>query len=263
MVATCDAHTLNKEDKIYREIIVNQNVPGKGRHPLARYLKIPNYNTIPDQYFRTTNEMLEEFSFLPEDLAREIVITNTNKIPDMCDFIEVIIDTGGIPFSPKIDKSVETVTQLVYDKAASWYGDPLPHNIEERIAKELYGDAVYKCVKEKLSTIFEGEELENETFKKVHNIINQGFDAVKNLIKENLKEKDNNLTEEELDKKVKKELGGIIGGGFDVIYLIAQKLVKKSNDDGFLVGSRGSVGSSFVATMMGITEVNALPAHYR
>ena len=68
---------------------------------------------------------------------------------------------------------------------------------------------------------------------------------------------------EELKKKVKQSLGGIIGGGFDVIYLIAQKLVKKSNDDGFLVGSRGSVGSSFVATMMGITEVNSLAAHYR
>ena len=71
------------------------------------------------------------------------------------------------------------------------------------------------------------------------------------------------MSGEDLEKKVKKELGGIIGGGFDVIYLIAQKLVKKSNDDGFLVGSRGSVGSSFVATMMGITEVNSLPAHYR
>jgi len=266
IVATCDAHTLSKEDKIYREIIVNQNVPGKGRHPLARYLNDPSYNTIPDQYFRTTDEMLEEFSFLGEDLAKEIVITNPNKIPPMCDEIEVIIDTGGIPFSPKIDKSAETVTDLVYTKAESWYGDPLPFNIEERIAKELYGDAVYKGIKERVEKEkpdLSEDEKNKEIFKGVHDVILEGFDAVKDLIRESLKNKDSSLEGEELEKKVKKELGGIIGGGFDVIYLIAQKLVKKSNDDGFLVGSRGSVGSSFVATMMGITEVNALPAHYR
>lgn len=266
IVATCDAHTLNKEDKLYREIIVNQNVPGKGRHPLARYLNTVGYNTIPDQYFRTTDEMLEEFSFLGEDLAYEIVVTNTNKFPDMVEEIEVIIDTGGIPFSPKIDKSVETVTELVYTKASSWYGDPLPFNIEERIAKELYGDAVYRCTKEKLlksNLDLSEEELESKIFEGVHKTILQGFDAVKDLISEDLRKKDSSLSDDELEKKVKKELGGIIGGGFDVIYLIAQKLVKKSNDDGFLVGSRGSVGSSFVATMMGITEVNALPAHYR
>ena len=266
IVATSDAHTLSKEDKIYREIIVNQNVPGKGRHPLARYLNDPNYNTIPDQYFRTTDEMLEEFSFLGEDLAYEIVVTNTNKFPEMSEEIEVIIDTGGVPFSPKIDKSVETVTELVYTKAESWYGNPLPFNIEERIAKELYGDAVYNGIKErveKTSPNLSNIEKEKEIFKGVHQVILEGFDAVKELIRESLKNKDNTLEGEELEKKVKKELGGIIGGGFDVIYLIAQKLVKKSNDDGFLVGSRGSVGSSFVATMMGITEVNALPAHYR
>jgi len=266
IVATCDAHTLNKEDKIYREIIVNQNVPGKGRHPLARYLNDPSYNTIPDQYFRTTDEMLEEFAFLGDDLAKEIVITNPNKIPDMCEEIEVIIDTGGVPFSPKIDKSVETVTDLVYTKAASWYGDPLPFNIEERIAKELYGDAVYRSIKEKVEKEkpeLSDEDKEKEIFSGVHNVILEGFDAVKDLIRNSLKNSDSSLEGDELEKKVKKELGGIIGGGFDVIYLIAQKLVKKSNDDGFLVGSRGSVGSSFVATMMGITEVNALPAHYR
>ena len=70
------------------------------------------------------------------------------------------------------------------------------------------------------------------------------------------------LSDEEIEKKVKKSLGGVIGAGFDPIYLIAQRLVKHSNDEGYLVGSRGSVGSSFVATMMGITEVNPLPPHY-
>ena len=192
VVATSDAHTLNKEDKIYREIIVNQNVPGKGRHPLARYLNIEGYETIPDQYFRTTKEMLDAFDFLDEKTRREVVIYNTWKIADMIEEFEVIIATPN-PFSPKIDNSANIVRNMVYDKAHSIYGNPLPELIEKRITDEL---------------------------------------------------------------------NGIIGGGFDVIYLIAQKLVKHSNDEGYLVGSRGSVGSSFVATMMGITEVNPLPAHY-
>lgn len=188
VVATGDVHHISKDDKIYREIIINQKVPGGGRHPLARY-----QNDIPNNHFRTTNEMLDNFKFLGSDLAYEIVVKNPNQILDMVEDIEVIIDTGGIPFSPKIENSVETVKELVYGKAHSMYGESLPRLIEDRIDNEL---------------------------------------------------------------------SGIIAGGFDVIYLIAQKLVKKSNDDGYLVGSRGSVGSSFVATMMGITEVNPLPAHY-
>lgn len=262
VVATGDVHHLYRDDKIYREIIVNQKVPGGGRHPLARN----NITSIPSNHFRTTAEMLEDFAYLGSDKAYELVVTNPNKIADMTEIIEVIIETGGVPFSPKIDASVETVTSLVYDKAKEWYGDPLPHNIEERIAKELYGDGVYNSIKDLLindKSIAE-DQLEDEIFKKVHETILKGFDAVKILIRDNIKGK---LTEEisdaELEKRVKKNLGGIIGGGFDVIYLIAQKLVKHSNDEGYLVGSRGSVGSSFVATMMGITEVNPLPAHYR
>ena len=189
IVATGDVHHLKREDKISREIIINQKVPGGGRHPLAK----SDIQNIPSQHFRTTDEMLHDFKFLGEDLAQKIVVDNTNKIADMCEIVEVIIDTGGVPFSPKIENSEETVKKLVYDKAHSIYGDPLPPLIEERIESELRG---------------------------------------------------------------------IIKGGFDVIYLIAQKLVKHSNDEGYLVGSRGSVGSSFVATMMGITEVNPLPAHY-
>ena len=265
IVATSDAHTLNKDDKIYREIIVHQNVPGKGRHPLSRYLNTEGYNTIPDQYLRTTDEMLEEFSFLGEDIAKEIVITNTNKIADMCEEYEVIIDTGGIPFSPKIDNSVKTVIDMVYTKAESWYGSPLPYNIEERIAKELYGDSVFESIKYLLkeSNISE-EQFEEESFKKLHDTIYQGDDEVRRVVGEKIKKSsDTELSEEDLKKHISKNLGGIIGGGFDVIYLISQKLVKHSNDEGFLVGSRGSVGSSFVATMMGITEVNPLPAHYR
>ncbi len=185
--ATGDVHNLLSEDKIYRDIIVDQRTNGK-LHPLNR----PGV-TVPDMNFKTTNEMLEAFSFLDADLAKEIVVTNTQNIAKQIEEIEVIIETGGVPFSPRIENSKEIVENMVYDKAKSLYGDPLPPLIEERIAQELKG---------------------------------------------------------------------IIGGGFDVIYLIAQKLVKKSNDDGYLVGSRGSVGSSFVATMMGITEVNPLPAHY-
>lgn len=293
VVATSDAHYLTPKDKIYRDIIINQKSNGK-LHPLNRR----GVNT-PDMHIRTTNEMLEEFSFLDKDLAYEIVVTNSNKIADMIEEVEVIIQTGGVPFSPKIDKSVETVTELVYTKAADWYGDPLPLNIEERIAKELYGDAIRESIETRLirEEGLEGEALTTKTFNILHETILKGFDAVKDIVKEELilklknehkksieeleqklkeapqEEKESAENElktlketdpiSDIDKKVKKTLGGIIGGGFDVIYLIAQKLVKKSNDDGFLVGSRGSVGSSFVATMMGITEVNALAPHYR
>ena len=258
IVATGDVHHLFKEDKIYREIIVNQKVPGGGRHPLAK----SSITEIPSQHFRTTKEMLEDFDFLDEETRKEIVITNPNKIADMIDIIEVIIETGGVPFSPKIDKSVETVTQLVYDKAKDWYGDPLPYNIEERIAKELYGDGIFNSIKSELERN-SSQNIEEESFQILHETILKGFDEVKNKIRQEIKFSEPDLSLDEVEKKLTKTLGGIIGGGFDVIYLIAQKLVKKSNDDGYLVGSRGSVGSSFVATMMGITEVNPLPAHYR
>ena len=274
IVATGDVHHFYREDKIFREIIVNQKVPGGGRHPLAKR----DIKSIPSQHFRTTNEMLKDFEFLGKDLAYEIVVTNTNKVLDMVDEIEVIIDTKGIPFSPRVKSDdgasyldcPRVVADLVYSKAASWYGNPLPYNIEERIAKELYGDIVYKCFSDKVSEEdkdISKEEFDRKVFSMVHDAIIAGFDNVKETLRKYLKskwtEEDGELNDDSLNKKVKKELGGIIGGGFDPIYLIAQRLVKHSNDDGYLVGSRGSVGSSFVATMMGITEVNPLPAHYR
>ncbi len=274
MVATGDVHHFTREDRIYREIIVNQKVPGGGRHPLAKN----SITKIPSQHFRTTREMLEDFEFLGSDLAEKIVVTNTNKVLDMVEEIEVIIDTGGIPFSPRVKSDdgksyldcPRVVTDLVYGKASEWYGENLPHNIEGRIATELYGDIVYKCCSEnvkKEKPNLEGEELENQIYSNVHKIILEGFDSVKEKLKGYIKdrwtEEDGELDDKSLEKKLKKNLGGIIGGGFDPIYLIAQRLVKHSNDDGYLVGSRGSVGSSFVATMMGITEVNPLPAHYR
>lgn len=269
IVATGDVHHLKREDKIYREIIVNQKVPGGGRHPLARN----GIKEIPSNHFRTTNEMLEDFKFLGEDKAYEIVVKNTNKIADMCDIVEVIIDTGGIPFSPRV-KSDDgksyldcpvVVTDLVYTKAKDWYGEPLPYMIEERIATELYGDIVFKIIKERHEDIEDNkEEYEKIIHKELHDEILKGSINIKEMVTDYVKKtSEEELDDKALEKKVKKTLGGVIGGGFDPIYLIAQRLVKHSNDEGFLVGSRGSVGSSFVATMMGITEVNPLAAHYR
>lgn len=182
--ATGDVHNLRPEDLIYRKVIVHQKTNGK-IHPLNR----PDIE-LPNMYFMTTREMLDAFSFLGEDLAKEIVVTNTNKIADEVEYLQIIRDKL---YTPVLENSAEVTKEMVYNKAHEIYGDPLPKNIEERIEAEL---------------------------------------------------------------------AGIIGGGYDVIYLIAEKLVKKSNQDGYFVGSRGSVGSSLVATMMGITEVNGLPAHY-
>ena len=191
VVATGDVHHITRGDKLYRQIIVNQKVPGGGRHILDR----KEITSIPSQHYRTTTEMLSDFKFLGEELANEIVVTNTNLIADMIDDkVDIVKDNGGNPFSPKMENSDIETKEIVYKKAYAMYGNPLPKIIGDRLEREL---------------------------------------------------------------------NGIINGGFDVIYLIAQKLVKKSNDDGFIVGSRGSVGSSLVATMMDITEVNPLPPHYR
>ena len=143
-MATGDVHHFTREDKIYREIIVNQKVPGGGRHPLAK----SSITSIPSQHFRTTKEMLNDFAFLGEELAYEIVVTNTNKVLDMAQEIEVIIDTGGIPFSPRVKSDdgksyldcPRVVTDLVFNRAKDWYGDNLPHNIEERISKQSYSN---------------------------------------------------------------------------------------------------------------------------
>ena len=251
IVATGDVHQIEPEDRIYREIIVNQKVPGGGRHPLAK----KNITKIPNQYLRTTDEMMQEFEFLPKELAKEIVINNPNKIADMIDIIEVIIDTGGIPFAPKIPNCTETTTDMVYSKAESIYGYPLPYNIEERLASELYGDEPFNTIKKLISKDnLSEEEYQTKIHKKLNDVMKSYKEGVINLFKE----ENPNIT----DNEIKNKMTGIIGANFDVIYLIAQKLVKKSNDDGYLVGSRGSVGSSLVATMMGITEVNALPPHY-
>ena len=123
--------------------------------------------------------MLKDFDFLDKDLAYEIVVTNTNKICDMVTEFEVIMDTKGIPFSPRVKADdgktyldcPRVVTDLVFEKAASWYGSPLPHNIEERISKELYGDAVYNYWYNRLKSENEGiseDKLIEKTFDNLH-----------------------------------------------------------------------------------------------
>ena len=251
VVATGDVHNLTKDDKIYREIIVNQKFNGK-LHPLNR-----RGINVPNMYLKTTAEMLDDFKFLGEDLAYEIVVTNTNKIADMVEEIEVIIDTGGIPFAPKIENSQMIVTEMVYNKAKEWYGEPLPYHIEERIALELYGAPLIDAVKKNASSD------EAEIYQRLHDVILKGPESVQEEISFAVLKDEPELSKEEALKKAKDKMTAIIGANFDVIYLIAQKLVKHSNDEGFLVGSRGSVGSSFVANLMGITEVNSLAPHYR
>ena len=269
IVATGDVHHLRREDKIYREIIINQKNPGGGLHPLAK----KDIQEIPSMHFRTTKEMLSNFEFLhDENLIHEIVIDNPKKISDLVEFVEVIIDTGGIPFSPRFENSREDVYNMVYTKAHSMYGEKLPHLIEERIANEFYGDKIMELARLEKERLYPGNNDKELFYEVLNSIIKDGynrvFDLTKKYVKSDLEKKDDEESkkilndDKKLDLETKKMLGGIIGGGFDVIYLIAQKLVKHSNDEGYLVGSRGSVGSSFVATMMGITEVNPLPAHY-
>ena len=180
VVATGNVHYLHENDAIFRKILVNSQ---GGANPLNR-------DELPKVHFRTTNEMLDAFSFLGEELAKEIVVTNPQKIADSIEDIKPIKDDL---YTPKIEGADEEVKSLTYSKAKEIYGEELPEIVEARIEKELTS---------------------------------------------------------------------IIGHGFAVIYLISHKLVKKSLDDGYLVGSRGSVGSSLVATLTEITEVNPLPPHY-
>ena len=190
VLATGNVHYIEPEDEIYREIIVRSLGQGAMINRTIGHGEAAQPAPLPKAHFRTTNEMLDEFAFLGEDLARKIVIENTNALAAIFEPVEVV---KGDLYTPFIDKAEETVAELTYKKAFEIYGNPLPDIVDLRIEKELTS---------------------------------------------------------------------ILGNGFAVIYLASQMLVHRSNERGYLVGSRGSVGSSFVATMIGITEVNPLSPHY-
>lgn len=178
--ATSDAHYLFAEYARDRDILLsNWEKPGK-------------IESHPPVYLRTTEEMLEEFSYLPKEKAEEIVITNTRRVAEQCEVIEPLAEEWK-SYNPKIAGADDKLKAMCYEKAVELYGEPLPEIVQDRLDLELTP---------------------------------------------------------------------IINHGYGVLYYIAHKLVKHSNDRGYLVGSRGSVGSSFVATLAGITEVNPLPPHY-
>ena len=191
--ATGDVHYLTRKHKIFRDVYISAKGIGGVPHPLNPYARsrVPPFEN-PDQHYRSTKEMLECMSFLGEEKAYEVTVTNTNLIADM---IEPLMPVPNDKlYTPTIENCDQMLRDMCFKKAHELYGDPLPEYIQSRLEREL---------------------------------------------------------------------NGIISNGYSVIYYIAHKIIQKANEDGYIVGSRGSVGSSFVATMSNVTEVNPLPPHYR
>lgn len=194
VVATSDAHYLDKNEHKYRDILIASPLLGGLSHSLSRY------DESPEMHFRTTDEMLDEFSFLGEDLAYEIVVTNTNKIADQ---VEMVRAFHKEMFAPRDDEFKDSLgIESIIEETKK---------IVKKTEEEYYGLDPHPIVK----------------------------------------------------KRLDRELKSIISNGYTSVYYMSHLLVTKSLNDGYLVGSRGSVGSSLVATMMQITEINPLAPHYR
>ena len=215
VVATGDVHYVRKDEKILRDVYISAQAIGGAHHPLYIFDKEKRAKQItPDQRFLNTREMLDAFKWLgDEKLVHDMVITNTNKIADLCDNIKPFTDELK---PPKIDDAIAVA------RRCNIIEEPFTERHDVISADQYLREFVY----------YNAHKLYGDTL------------------------------EDFIEKRIETELNAIIGNGYGVIYFVCHLMVKRSNDDGYIVGSRGSVGSSLVATLSDITEVNPLPPHY-